>query len=209
MLRKVTAFVIRTFPTGKELLLLRHPFAGYQLPAGTVNLNETPENAVVREVAEETGLKNVPISTALGHRDTLLPPDRAVLIHPTRIFSRPDPASFDWIEVNHGLWVDVFRKQDGYTQIRYQEPDNYPDIHYITYEFTGWVPDEVLSQTQRRYFFLLNFSGRTPVSWKVNSDWHTFTLSWEPLDDLPQIVSPQDSWLEVLFAYLGKSRPPA
>lgn len=202
MLEKVTAFVVRTFPTGKELLVLQHPFAGYQLPAGTVNLNETPENAVVREVAEETGLKNVSITASLGHRDTILPPDRAVLIHPTHVFSRPDPSSFDWIQVSHGLWLDVLRKQDGYTQVRYREADNLPNFSYNTYEFTGWVPDEVLSQTQRRYFYLLQFNGQTPPSWKVNSDWHTFTLSWSPLDDLPDLIPPQDSWLEVLFSHL-------
>lgn len=204
MLEKVTAFIIRTFPTGKELLILQHPFAGYQLPAGTVNLNETPENAVVREVAEETGLKNATITAKLGYRDTLLPPDRAVLIHPTRVFSRPDPASFDWIDVNHGLWLDVLRQQDGYTQVRYREPNTLPDFNYYTYEFTGWVPDEFLSQTQRRYFYMLNFNGQTPVSWKVNSDWHTFTLSWAPLDDLPDLIPPQDTWLEVLFEFLRK-----
>jgi len=202
MLKKVTAFVIRTLPTGRELLVLRHPFAGYQLPAGTVNLNEVPENAVVREVAEETGLKNVLVSADLGYRDTLMPPDRAVLIHPTRVFSRPDPSSFDWIDVSHGLWLDVLRKQDGYTQVRYREPDILPDFTYYTYEFTGWVPDEFLSQTQRRYFYLINYTGQTPVSWKVNSDWHTFTLSWAPLEDLPEFISPQDIWLEVLFSHL-------
>ena len=204
MLEKVTAFVLRTLPTGKELLVLRHPFAGYQLPAGTVNLNESPENAVVREVAEETGLINVPIQADYGFRDTLLPPDRAVLIHPTRVFSRPDPASFDWIDVGHGLWLDVLRKQSGYTQVRYQEPDQLPNYSYNTYEFTGWVPDEFLSQTQRRFFYLLKFAGQTPVSWKVNSDWHTFTLFWAPLDDLPEFISPQDTWLEVLFEHMGK-----
>ncbi|MEJ2759518.1 MAG: hypothetical protein P8046_13640, partial [Anaerolineales bacterium] len=161
-----------------------------------------PENAVVREVGEETGLSHVPITADLGYRDTLLPPDRAVLIHPTRVFSRPDPSSFDWIDVSHGLWLDVLRKQDGYTQVRYREPDNLPDLNYYTYEFTGWVPDEFLSQTQRRYFYLLSFSGQTPVRWKVNSDWHTFTLSWAPLDDLPELISPQDTWLEVLLSHL-------
>jgi 8-oxo-dGTP pyrophosphatase MutT (NUDIX family) len=202
MLKKVTAFVIRTLATGRELLVLKHPFAGYQLPAGTVDIGETPENAVVREISEETGLKISDIQADLGHRDTIMPPNRAVLIHPTRVFSRPDPASFDWIEVSHGLWLDVLRKQDGYTQIRYKEPDILPNPNFNTYEFTGWVPDEVLSQRQRRFFYLLPFSGSTPPRWNVISDYHTFTLSWAPLDDLPNFIPPQDSWLEVLYSHL-------
>ena len=198
MLQKVTAFILRPAPGGKEILLIRHPYAGYQFPAGTVNISETPEAAVMREVAEETGMAKLPIEKALGHRDTIMPADKAVLIAPTTVFSRPDPSSFDWIKLEPGMWLDVLRKQSGYTQINYIEPDQLPNPNYTTYQITGWVPDEVLSNLQRRYFFRFQYRGQTPVSWKVNTDHHTFTLSWFPLDDLPEIISPQDKWLEVL-----------
>ena len=49
-LEKVTAFVTRPRTTGTELLLFRHPNAGIQLPAGTVDLSESPVEAVLREV---------------------------------------------------------------------------------------------------------------------------------------------------------------
>ena len=94
-----------------------------------------------------------------------------------------------------GIWLDVLRKQFGYTQINYSEPDQLPDPKYTTYQITGWVPDEVLSNLQRRNFFRLDFYGQTPVSWKVNTDHHTFTLTWFPLDDLPELIPPQDEWL--------------
>lgn len=202
MLEKVTAFVIRKLASGAELLILQHPFAGYQLPAGTVNPGESPQNAVIREVAEETGLKNMPVSQALGHRDTVMPPDRAVLIHPTKVFSRPDPSSFDWIDVSPGLWLEVHRRQNGYAHITYKEPDQLPNTSYTTYQITGWVPEDVLSQIQRRYFYLLKFEGHTPPTWKVNSDYHTYLLSWAPLNELPPLISPQDEWLAVLQQYL-------
>ena len=38
MLEKVTAFVIRRLTGGEEILILEHPTAGYQLPAGTVKI---------------------------------------------------------------------------------------------------------------------------------------------------------------------------
>ena len=49
-LEKVTAFVTRERTAWGELLLFRHPFAGIQLPAGTVEPGESPDEAVVREV---------------------------------------------------------------------------------------------------------------------------------------------------------------
>jgi len=202
MLEKVTGFVVRKLATGQELLLLQHPFAGFQLPAGTVNPGETPKHAILREIAEESGLSHVTIEADLGFQDIILPPNQAVLIHPTKVFSRPDPSSFDWIQVSPGLWLEVHRRENGYAQITYKEPDRLPDPSYTTYQITGWVPDETLSQRQRRYFFLLHFDGHTPPSWKVNADFHTFTLSWYPIDDLPDLIPPQDEWLSVLLKYL-------
>ena len=54
----------------KGLLILEHPEhpeAGLQVPGGTVEENEPPSAAVVREVAEETGLETVLIAEGLGN----------------------------------------------------------------------------------------------------------------------------------------------
>ena len=56
VLLKVTAFVVRPSPAGADLLLFRHPYAGVQIPGGSVDEGEAPRHAVLREVAEETGL---------------------------------------------------------------------------------------------------------------------------------------------------------
>ena len=202
MLQKVTAFILRPAPDGREILLFQHPYAGWQLPAGTVEPGETPEHAAVREVAEETGLANLPIKASLGFKDTLYPPDKAGLMAPTTVFSRPDPTSFDWIHIRPGMWLEVLRKVPGYTQIKYVEPDRFPNPSYDSYVIVGWVPDEVLTQTQRRHFYLFEYTGRTPHSWKVNTDNHTFTLTWHPLHDLPDLVTPQDEWMGFLEGHL-------
>jgi 8-oxo-dGTP pyrophosphatase MutT (NUDIX family) len=39
-----------------RLLVFRHPLAGVQLPKGTIDPGETPAEAVLRELAEESGL---------------------------------------------------------------------------------------------------------------------------------------------------------
>jgi len=66
--RRVYAYV--TGPKG--VLILEHPShpeAGLQVPGGTVETDESPQEAVVREVLEETTLKVVMTPVLLG-RDT-------------------------------------------------------------------------------------------------------------------------------------------
>ena len=77
---RVAAYVIRP-RTVPELLVFDHvgaPQAGTQVPAGGVRSGEEPEQAVLREVAEETGLRTVRLIQQLAveekpHPDTHQP----------------------------------------------------------------------------------------------------------------------------------------
>jgi 8-oxo-dGTP pyrophosphatase MutT (NUDIX family) len=63
--KKVIAYVTK----GDDLLVFEHrdfPEAGLQVPAGSLKEGETPEEAVLREVIEETGLEQVRIVRFLG-----------------------------------------------------------------------------------------------------------------------------------------------
>ena len=53
-----------TEPT--RLLLFRHPQAGVQLVKGTIERGETPEQAALRELAEESGINAAAIEDDLG-----------------------------------------------------------------------------------------------------------------------------------------------
>ncbi len=200
-LEKVTAFITRQTPDGVDLLLFRHPTSGIQIPAGTVEEGETPKIAVIREVSEETSLTSLTLQQQIGFRDELPPAGQVFITQPTRVYSRPDPASFDWAYFRRGLPVNVIKKRDGYAQVDYIEFDRFPDPQYVMYRILGWVPEGFLAETQRRYFFLLNCTAQTEEEWLVVADNHVFTLFWAPLTSLPQIVSPQDEWLEVLLQH--------
>lgn len=55
----------------KRLLVFRHvdvPEAGIQVPAGTIKANEHPEQAVLREAVEETGLTDLTLGRFLGEQ---------------------------------------------------------------------------------------------------------------------------------------------
>jgi 8-oxo-dGTP pyrophosphatase MutT (NUDIX family) len=75
---KVVAYVVR----GDELLVFVHvddgdPLleSGLQVPAGTMHEGESPDDAVLREAREETGLTGLRIVRALGE-DTVCWPGR-------------------------------------------------------------------------------------------------------------------------------------
>jgi 8-oxo-dGTP pyrophosphatase MutT (NUDIX family) len=69
--RRAVAYVLR----GRELLVFEHrdfPDAGTQVPAGTVEDDEAPDVAVVREVYEETGVF-AQLVRELGFTDEIAP----------------------------------------------------------------------------------------------------------------------------------------
>ena len=65
MPEKVFAYITH----GNNFLVFSHPDfpeAGLQVPAGTMEVGETPETAVMREAFEETGLTNLRLQGCLG-----------------------------------------------------------------------------------------------------------------------------------------------
>jgi 8-oxo-dGTP pyrophosphatase MutT (NUDIX family) len=195
---KVTVFVLRPSPTGPDLLLFEHPYAGIQIPAGTVELGEALEEAVRREVAEETGLRLVEPCRFLGQTEDRLPKGSRIVVATTHVYARPDVTSFDWAILPRGVIVTLQREADGFCQVLRQEWDRWPDPQYLTMSILGWVPQEAVAARQMRHFFLCEFRGEAPERWTVEADNHPFTVFWVPVAALPPIIPPQDGWLSFL-----------
>ncbi len=172
---KVTCFITRPSKSGTELLLFIHPQVGVQIPAGTVNPGEELEVAARREAVEESGLNDLKLVRLLGKADDPPPPGVLLVSHPNTVYSRPDAGSLDWALLRHGLPVEVLRHAAGFTQVCYEEHDNHQNPHYITYNITGWVPDDALTDRRIRHFYLFNATCQTPERWSLT--WITPSLS--------------------------------
>jgi 8-oxo-dGTP pyrophosphatase MutT (NUDIX family) len=57
--QRVVAYITRDTHRGRELLVFEHLHMGLQVPAGRLDVGEELEPALLREIAEESGLENV------------------------------------------------------------------------------------------------------------------------------------------------------
>jgi 8-oxo-dGTP pyrophosphatase MutT (NUDIX family) len=201
--QKVTALIVRETTAGRQLLLFRHPNAGIQIPAGTIEEGEAPEAAALREGQEESGLNALAVVRHLGTHEVALPEGQVLLGKTATVYSRPDPGSWDWASVQHGLRAEVLRREGSWVQIDFREPNRYPDPEYDTFRITGWVDEAVLCTAVRRHFYLLTPTAPVPdESWAVEIDYHVFRPFWAPLGQVlatgGNIVEPQRQWLDYL-----------
>lgn len=199
---KVTAFVLRPSPAGPGLLLFQHPYAGVQIPAGTVEPGEAFEEAARREIAEETGLVHVESPRLVGQAEDPLPEGTRIVAETTTVYARPDTTSFDWAFLPRGVVVTLQREANGFCQVLREEWDRWPDPHYLTMSILGWVPESTLAAVQVRHFYAFEFRGDTPERWTIDADNHRFVVFWAPLAALPPLVPSQDPWLAFLSAAL-------
>ncbi len=198
MIDKVTCFVLRPTAAGPELLLFKHPYAGVQIPAGTVEPGETPGAAARREVAEETGLQVPEAGRPLAVAEDRLPEGTFAVANATRVYARPDTSSFDRASLPRGAIVALQREAGAFRQVLWEEWDRWPDPQYRSMAILGWVPASTLTGRQRRHFYLFEFRGETPERWAVEADNHRFAVFWAPLAAPPSIIPPQDAWLAFL-----------
>ncbi|MHA2231466.1 MAG: NUDIX domain-containing protein [Candidatus Hodarchaeales archaeon] len=203
IIEKVTAFITRNKNQRTELLLFQHPTAGIQIPSGTVENEETVEKALIREVAEETGLKNTSIKQYIGYMEKTLPADQFILLKKSKVYSQPVSTSFGWAELRKGIPLIALRTNNAYTQVTYLEYDNLLNPEYISYQITGWVPSHLLCNKTKRHFFHLTINEAVKDEWEIFADNHAFKLFWSPLTRLPQIIAPQSQWLEFIRHNLG------
>ncbi len=206
-LEKVTAFVTRGDGEVAELLVFRHDRSGVQVPAGTVEAGEPPDLAVMRELAEETGLTEVRLVRKLGRVvDDLAPNERAVLrAEPLRCTPSPE-APPTGATTYRGLTVPCSGEENGYVRVGLLEWEDLEQEPWVlASEQWGWVPVESVCTRRVRDFYHFTPTAATPDAWSQQTpdgDNGDFELYWVPLIPRPRLVRTQDEWLEAWYRQL-------
>ncbi len=203
VIQKVTAFIRRERDGARELLVFKHPTAGIQIPAGTVEKGEDIETAVKREAYEETGLQLVEIEGYLGCFENELEDNQRIIAETTRVYIEPNLTAIPYKrKLPKGLTVDYLSTRENFTHISYIEY-GYDEFHEpicIDTNITGWVPNESLSAKKERHFFLMSTQKETADAWELKSDLgYIFKPYWTPLSPKPNIIPPQDRWLDFVY----------
>jgi 8-oxo-dGTP pyrophosphatase MutT (NUDIX family) len=205
VVEKVTAFVTREMANGRQLLIFRHPWNGLQLPAGTVEEGESPETAVLREAAEETGLEGLVLKRPLGMLHRVLPDNHFLVITTTRLLSAPDPAAppISDLIFYRGGYVQLRQVVNGYAEVVMEEWDERAKPARLLRREQGWLPRDWLTPHIHRYQYWLQCEVETAESWTVFVDGHHFELFWTPLRPAPSLVWPQNEWLTAVYDELA------
>lgn len=201
---KVTAFITRRQQERTQLLLFRHPNAGIQIPAGTIEEGEDWQTAVLREAAEETGLTQLTIQRYLGQIENELAADECIITRDGQILSQPDLQSLPYLpRFTRGYTMKFLQQQGNFSQVSYLEYDQWPNPQAIRLHLTGWLPNEAICRVKIRHYVLLHCHQATPDQWTLPSDLgHEFAPFWADLQPKPSVVMPQNRWLDDVYEAL-------
>ena len=190
-IEKVAAFVTRDSESGEtnspELLVFRHgnPLAGIQVPAGTVEIGESPQDAVLREVAEEAGLVDLllvgePLRTSL------------------------ELGADEWyLDLNSGGREAMSAHDLASPHVRIAGESgtevllNSKLSSGAPYEF--WASRTVITRDVRRWLFHLIAGQDSEDRWERAFDTHqSWSFYWVPVTDDPGLEPTQQLWFELM-----------
>lgn len=203
---KVTALVTSESQQASRLLVIQHPYAGLQVPAGTVNLGEDAQTAVFREVSEESGLTELRLVKELAtDLMTCAEPERVVL-RMTKIFDEPSyDASSSGYALTRGSIVRMVNKIGMFAEIEADPLDTSQSPAERPVNVRGFVRNSLLGLNVRRHIYHLVAQEETEDSWLHFADGNNFQVFWTRMDATIDLVPEQHQWLVRYLPELTKN----
>ena len=193
---KVTVFVFRMKHGVPQLLTFVHPLAGRQVPAGSVEQDESSIEGAMREVAEETGVFNLKNLAMIGTRQQFLISE-AIAVNELHLAKAADLVEIDKTDsIKRGHRVGLLARSGTSHQVKqllydfnFTPPKELPGL-------IGWVSDANLANEIRRDFFFATSGNDSSESWERRADGHDFQVEWVNFSDKNLLMPDQQEWLD-------------
>lgn len=203
---KVTAFVL-TRGSPRMVLAFRHPSAGLQFPAGTVEPAEDFIEAARREVREETMVSEIGEGAVLAVESTSPGSGQAVLT--CDVLAAESPGGREGHNLRRGHPVRVVETRDDHARVCQDEWNLNVVPPRIESSISGWVLRETLAFQVPRAFVAFFFDGDVEdAPWTCAADGHNFEVSWFPLTTTERFAGAQMQWLDRYRDRLAVLSPP-
>ena len=141
----ITAFIVNN---KSEILLLHHPRYGKWLPVGGhIELDEDPEEALFREIAEETGLEAIPLTS----KPEVVSPESKFILTPNYVDVHEANPPHKHISFTYFMEskFDDFKLSDEHTDMRWFSLNDLDDEKYGLSSSVKFYAREAISELKR------------------------------------------------------------
>ncbi|GAA0783236.1 NUDIX domain-containing protein [Hathewaya limosa] len=198
MIEKVTMLISRRSNL-QEILAIEHPYAGYQLPSGTVEDNELAIDSAIRELKEETGISDIVEIYNLASLSVNISP-KTMIVKSTPVYSRPEVNSNSYAKLRKGLTVEKSTIEDNnFSMVKYSEYDDLINPSYITYEILGWVPLNSICDSYKRTFYRVIIDDNLDISSENFTDGHKFKNIFININEKDKLIKDHEEYVNLIF----------
>ncbi len=177
MFAKSMGIITRNSGENLEILVICHTADGYKLAGGTIEQNETPEKACLREIGEETEIFDVVITKKLIESKIPLKDDEYYVKASSYLFSRPNDISFNWAKLPKGVRVTKEKSLDEYSQVVFTEYESL-NSKDISYQLMGFILNENLTKDAKRFTYHLTVNENVKTQKCIINDGFKYEIKW-------------------------------
>lgn len=194
LILKVAAFVVKC-ALEPMVLAFRHPLAGLQFPAGTIEPGEEILAAAQRAVLEETGISGLDQGQIVAIERCRMDADEGFVVETVESLSDCEGKAVS--HFHRGRRIRVLSGDDEFSLVCEEEWNLNVDPPTRRTRIPGIIPTRFIGRSISRAYVRFQFIGDLKTEpWTHASDGHIWQVEWIPLRTTERFAQDQADWFE-------------